>query len=340
MTHQLSTRYWPESERQPRWAEAIGSTYFPLSLEFKSDARFQGSLQIWETASTPLTLSRLRSSQLGYSRSKTQVSEDKDAFYLVTVPRRAEVHFEQDGRELHCQPGGFIFERGDAPYRFHYAADNDLWVFKLPERILQGQLRGAERYTRFCFDARRGLGRIFVDQLAMCAARFDECDQAARHMLLEQALSTLMMTLRQDERVLNSESSNLAALHLQRIERYVEQHLCSAELSPQQVADACGMSVRYLHKLFASTPFSLGEWVRLQRLEAVYRRLRDPHCHLSIGELALRWGFSDQSQFTRSFRQRFGCSASEARAAQHQASSLGGKLQLRGQSQTERGPNA
>ncbi|WP_439861810.1 helix-turn-helix domain-containing protein [Pseudomonas sp. MBLB4136] len=313
MAHQLSTRFWPESERQPRWAEAIGSTYFPLTLEFNSSASFQGSLKIWETGSTPLTLSRLRSSQLGYSRSKAQVSEDPEPCYLVTVPRRTEVHFEQDGRVLHCRPGGFIFERGDAPYRFHYAADNDLWVFKLPERALHGQLRGVERYTRFCFDAQRGLGRIFVDQLAMCAARFDECDEAARHMLLEQACSTLLLALRQDERVLNSENSNVAALHLRQIERYVEQNLCSPELAPQQVAQACGISVRYLHKLFSTTPYSLGEWIRLQRLEAVYQRLRDPHCHLTIGELAFRWGFSDQAQFSRSFRQHFGCTASEAR---------------------------
>lgn len=131
MTDQLSTRYWPEGERQSRWAEAIGNTYFPLSLEFNSSAIFQGSLKIWKTGSTPLALSRLRSSQLGYSRSESQVSEDTEPCYLVTVPRLTEVHFEQDGRELHCKPGGFIFERGDAPYRFHYSCDNDLWVFKL-----------------------------------------------------------------------------------------------------------------------------------------------------------------------------------------------------------------
>ncbi|MNO80631.1 Transcriptional activator NphR [compost metagenome] len=315
MANKLSTRYWPDSERQPRWAEAIGSAYFPLSLEFAPNASFNGSLQIWETQSTSLTLSRLRSSQLGYSRSKAQVSEDREACYLVTVPRRSEVHFEQDGRALHCRPGGFIFERGDAPYRFHYACDNDLWVFKLPERALHGQLRGAERYTRLCFDAKRGVGRIFVDQLAMCAARFDECDNTARHMLLEQALSTLLMALR-------NESSNLAALHLQRIEHYVEQQLGNPELTPQTVADACGLSVRYVHKLFTCTPYSLGEWIRLRRLEAVNRALNDPNCHLSIGELAMRWGFSDQAQFTRSFRQHFGCTAREVRAGALRHSSM------------------
>jgi AraC-like DNA-binding protein len=47
----------------------------------------------------------------------------------------------------------------------------------------------------------------------------------------------------------------------------------------------------------------------------VHRQLCDPHCHLSIGQLAFRWGFADQAQFTRAFRQRFGCTAREVRAA-------------------------
>ena len=74
-----------------------------------------------------------------------------------------------------------------------------------------------------------------------------------------------------------------------------------------------GRTLRCQHKLFATTSYTLCEWIRLQRLEAVHRQLRDPHCHLSIGELAFRWGFSDQAQFTRAFRQQYGCNPREVR---------------------------
>ena len=75
------------------------------------DYLVDGHLQRWSTPSTPLSLSRLRSSQLGYSRSKAHIGQDHDAFYLVTVPSRSEVHFEQDGHQISCSPGGFIVER-------------------------------------------------------------------------------------------------------------------------------------------------------------------------------------------------------------------------------------
>ncbi|WP_027593514.1 helix-turn-helix domain-containing protein [Pseudomonas sp. LAIL14HWK12:I7] len=315
MPTELSTHGWPQPERQARWAEAISDTYFPLSLEFAAEQPFDGHLQRWSTPSTPLSLSRLRSSQLGYSRSKAHIGQDTDAFYLVTVPSRSEVHFEQDGHPVSCRPGGFIVERGDAPYRFHYRAENDLWVLKLPERALKANLLGHKRYTRHCFDASQGLGRIFVEQLDLCARHFDASPAAARHLLLEQASATLLLALQQDERVLGSEGSNLSTLHLTRVEHYVLQNLGDPDLSPQAVATACGLSLRYLHKLFSITPYTLGEWVRQQRLEAVHRQLCDPHCHLSIGQLAFRWGFADQAQFTRAFRQRYGCTAREVRAA-------------------------
>lgn len=315
MPTEISTHSWALPERQARWAEAVSDTYFPLSLAFAAEQPFDGHLQRWSTPSTPCSLSRLRSSRLGYSRSKAQIGQDREAFYLVTVPSRSEVHFEQDGHQLSCRPGGFIVERGDAPYRFHYAAENDLWVLKLPESALKGHLRGHRRYTRHCFDATQGLGLIFVEQLDLCARHFDANPQVARHLLLEQAMTTLLLALQQDERVLGSEGSNLSTLHLTRVEHYVLQNLANPELSPQAIANACGLSLRYLHKLFSSTAYTLGEWVRQQRLEAVHRQLRDPQCHLPIGELAFRCGFADQAQFTRAFRQYFGCTAREVRAA-------------------------
>ena len=80
MPTELSTHGWPQPERQARWAEAISDTYFPLSLEFAAGQPFDGHLQRWSTPSTSLSLSRLRSSQLGYSRSNAHIGQDHEAF--------------------------------------------------------------------------------------------------------------------------------------------------------------------------------------------------------------------------------------------------------------------
>lgn len=41
--------------------------------------------------------------------------------------------------------------------------------------------------------------------------------------------------------------------------------------------------------------------------------LRDPSCRKSISEIAYRWGFADQAQFSRHYRAQFGKTPSEAR---------------------------
>lgn len=315
MSLELSTQGWTASECQERWTETIIDTYFSLSLDFAAEQPFDGYLQRWSTPTSDLSLSHLLTSPIDYSRNQAQIGQDHDAFYLVTLPCRADIHFQQSGNDILCNPGHFILERGDSPFHFRQHNENELWVLKLPESALKGHLRGPERYTRYSFDATRGLGRIFFEQVSACARHFDDCPESSRHVLLEQILATLLLTLQQDDRVLSSEGSSLSALHLSRVERYVQQNLGDPDLSPQTIANACSLSLRYLHKLFSSTPHTLSEWIRQQRLEMVYRQLRNPQCHLSIGELAFRSGFSDQAQFTRAFRQRFGSTAREVRTS-------------------------
>ena len=90
---------------------------------------------------------------------------------------------------------------------------------------------------------------------------------------------------------------------LQRVQRHILQNLHNPCLSPKNVARAEGLSVRHLHRLFAAAGISLGNWIRLRRLECCAIDLRDPsHAHETITEIAFRWGFSDSSGFSRAFR--------------------------------------
>jgi AraC-like DNA-binding protein len=75
---------------------------------------------------------------------------------------------------------------------------------------------------------------------------------------------------------------------------------------PKAVARACYVSVRQLHRLFAREGVTFGTWVREQRL----RRCRDDLAdlalsHLTIAEIATRWGFRSPPHFTRTFEARY-----------------------------------
>lgn len=105
-----------------------------------------------------------------------------------------------------------------------------------------------------------------------------------------------------------------AAAWEQHVKSYVEQHLSEPELNARRIADALGITARYVQIIFAHMQTTASNYILEARLRLVAERLRNETA-ARIGDLALEAGFSDLSHFCRRFRDRFGVSAREFRAA-------------------------
>jgi acetamidase/formamidase/AraC-like DNA-binding protein len=94
----------------------------------------------------------------------------------------------------------------------------------------------------------------------------------------------------------------------------IERKLDDPELTPAKVAQAEGISERYLQKLFEGTGSSFTHYLRERRLQRTRADLSNPaEAHHSISEIAFRSGFNDSAHFSRAFRHRFGLSPREFR---------------------------
>lgn len=103
-----------------------------------------------------------------------------------------------------------------------------------------------------------------------------------------------------------------AAAWEQRLRQYVEQHLGETELGADRMAEAWGISARYVQMIFARMGTTASHYILERRLQVVAERLRREGA-ARIGDIALEAGFSDLSYFCRCFRSRFGVSAREFR---------------------------
>ncbi|MDE2397240.1 MAG: helix-turn-helix domain-containing protein [Burkholderiales bacterium] len=291
------------------WRDVIASAYFNLQLSFEGADRFAGRLDRWDMGG--VQLSRLESNRLAYRRLR-QHCQAQERQVLVTVPFRSEVEFSQLGRRTRCAPGSYLLELSEEPYEFGHGGDNAMWVLKVPVAALKARIGEPSRFCARPYDSSQGVGRLFSDYLQLATRHCEQAHDASVMSLMgSQLVELLAVSLQGHPDALQSSHSAVRDAHLARIEAYVHQHLDDPELAPQQIADACGISLRYLHLLFKDTDESLSQWIRDQRLQLAHERLAAAAPRTSIAQIAYGLGFGDQAQFSHAFRRRYGYPPSE-----------------------------
>ncbi|WP_242678835.1 helix-turn-helix domain-containing protein [Rhodobacter calidifons] len=311
MKSTITTRGVDRAARSRHWHETIARAYFPLDLTFPQPEAFDGELTSWDLGG--VSISRLTSDPLLYRRLPRHFREPGPEEFLVTLPARSEVRFAQGGREVRANPGAFFIERSHEPYEFSHAEPADLWVMKLGKDMLGGRIRAPDRFCSLQFDATNGANGLFVDMVHLIPGRYDAMTEETRAIVGRQLVDLLALAIQSDDRVLTSGASSVRAAHLARIEAFVRRHIDDPALGPDKVAAGCGISVRYLHELLRDTNMTLGQWIRDTRLMAAMEDLQNPADRRAIGEIAYARGFTDQAQFSRAFRARFGVTPKEAR---------------------------
>lgn len=294
--------------KQNMWRQAVSETYFQLDVRFANHDRFEGRLSSWQLGE--ITLSHLQSAPASYHRltQHLQHLSGEEAF-LLTLPMDQPVAFTQMRRQVECTSGNFLLELSHEPYRFSYERANRLWVLKIPHRVLSRHLHLPERYVAQHWSGHDGVGLLLQQYLHMCGQQLQySTDNASRQLMGKQLLELFTHLVQQDEQRLLLPASNTRRNHLQRIEHYVRHHLDDGGLSPQKVAVACHISVRYLHDLFGDTGISFGQWLKQERLQTAYHTLTRPQFNDTLATLAYHVGFTDQANFSRAFKQQFGTS--------------------------------
>lgn len=294
--------------RSSEWTKLVSESYFPLELDFLDPLHFNGQLS--RTSLGHVALSRLTSDPALYERRRAHIRETREEEYLITLPCASSVRFRQMGREARCEPGGFIIERGDEPYRFSYEQANDLCVLKVGRKALAERTRNPDRFCAQTFNATTGTAGLFAAMVGHAQAQSDRLSAGSNETIGRQLLELLGLALDEGTDASDSSISAVRAAHLVRIERFIRLNLKNPDLSPDLIAGGCGISKRYLHDLFKDQNGTVNQYVRDQRLIAARDRLHAGP-DLSIAEVSYRFCFADQAQFSRLFKARFGMTPSE-----------------------------
>jgi AraC family transcriptional regulator len=130
---------------------------------------------------------------------------------------------------------------------------------------------------------------------------------------LSQALAVYLIRRYTDGQLTNGQSSAIPKWRIRRAQDFMRENLTNG-ISLKEIADAAGdVSPYHFSRLFKqATGYSPYQFLIECRVLTAQQLLRAKR-ELSLGEIAFRCGFADQSAFTRCFRQRTGLTPKQFR---------------------------
>ena len=269
------------------------------SIDVRADKKAVGSYSII----------RLRSKTgLSFLRSWSHIQEDATDVMVLWFVKRGRLCISHHGQRSVATAGEFTITKSMKPFSIECETDEDslhevvhvivpAHEFRrfIPREIKSGFTvdlsgRGLALAERIVSDVFHGAG---------------ELSEQTEQLLLNGAMAAVAEVISdRDDCFLVRQS--LREQRLEEVLRYIDIHLSDPHLSAGMVAEACGISPRYLSALLKQngTPFSELVWDKRVKTASQWLSTSRPS-DISIAEIAFRVGFKSPAHFSRMFKRVF-----------------------------------
>jgi AraC-like DNA-binding protein len=285
---------------------------FPLrsSFEYRDDAPFHSR---WTSAQVG-DGSAIRWSCAAHTtiRTDNDIADSSATGYGILYALSGGAQVIQNGEVLEANAGTAVIYDADAPAKVNMSetGSREYFFITFPRHLIHASAAN----DTFTSPARTLTMRSpllhGLDYLAGVLARqsgeeLERVYNACLHLFT----ADFLMAQRDDAS--SSRDECAAAYLLARMRVEIDREAGNTALSPEWLAERFGISVRHVHKVFASQGLTCQSYITDLRLNYARKDLCASSVKLRIATLAYRWGFNDPSSFGRAFRNRFGCSPGE-----------------------------
>jgi len=308
----------PPDDRIEIIRDAIWTGVMPVEIDYD---RHHPGLQIEVLCRLadvgPVNFSSARSTPTMLRRTPALARQDHDPKVFLAVQVSGTSMFAQGDNQAVLRAGDMAVYESTRPYTVLNTNRTELHYFQVP--------RSALSLADATIDAVAGL-RIGPDNnplAAVVAHYFDTLGSTdvLDHPRAAEAIAGPSIDLIRALLTTHVADAQLAAAPMQgslalRVQEYVRAHLADRDLSAATIAAAHHVSVRHLYAELERAGVGLQDTIRSLRLQECRRALRDPaSAHLTVSSIGARWGFVDASHFGRVFRDAYGMTPREWRAA-------------------------
>ncbi|MGU7783156.1 AraC family transcriptional regulator [Burkholderia sp. PU8-34] len=285
------------------WSDLLQAAYFPLDVRVAPDFR---TGQIERVDVGGIRACSLRCDPMIAERRQSLRAADAQEFYVIEIPRQEPVHVRQRGRENPVLPGDFSIVNGAEPYLFATYRPNVVQTLRIPCRPLRQRLPGLDDWLARTCSGTQPCTPLFLDFAASYVRHAHALSPDAQGRIEQHLLDLLVMAL--TGAGADGSESSVRGAHRQRALRYIEEAFSHAALQPADVAQAIGVSERYLQKILSDKQETVTALIRKRRILEAKRLLASRRQNgLTVTQIALMVGFSDSAHFSRVFRRETGC---------------------------------
>ncbi len=299
----ISTAKAPRRGRLQFWNELASQTFNNLQVDALDPDGFTGEMV--RASIGQLTV-------MSANSAPACVTRVNDPYRNAAGLKAFDLHFQLSGRSLNRQAGRQAdLEEGDftlcdasRPYVVRFTEANHMLCIKIPVTPLAERLGDLDRLICMPMSGQTGPGAMLSSFLRTLWTQVDHPgDEDWAETVSDVVLDLIGLAYRPLNERQTAQSAQ--AQLLDRAKAFIDEHICDPDLSGAVIADALGVSQRYVQMLFAGAGSTPSAYILERRLKLAAERLRRAE-DKGITQVAMAVGFNDLTHFGRAFRRRYG----------------------------------
>jgi AraC-like DNA-binding protein len=312
MRFHYSTDDLSPDEREPYWREVWSKLVFrvthddrpdPSTFRADVDVMLAGRFAVLDVDTGHRTHQRTEREVAGDRKEMLYLLRPRCAFHTRIGPTSASAH------DLKFASG----DLGIASSEWHFnAAANCAISFDMlliPAAVLAPLLGGGQLTRPLVMPSGSPMGSLLGTAFDAAKTNLPSLSPEFGDAVLHNLCGLVALACGASEEGQSHGRKSVRAAHLEKAKRHIEQHLAESDLGPTTTADALGISLGYLHRLFEPTGTSFTQYVQRSRLMKCRDTLGSVSgAGRSVADIAFGWGFNSLATFYRAFAREFGSS--------------------------------
>lgn len=261
---------------------------------------------------------------VGVRRAWRHIREGNSTVYVLWLPVEGQVKFSQDSmHDIIAGPRSAAITFGDRPFNIRAITEPGETFCQInvliPAHIIRTYLPSVDHFCGRSFTEGAAAIEIAASLFSTMLSSAENLTDSAAELLTRAAVETLCEALKLEagdfDPQLNQRQSQLRT-----VEKFLDRHMSAQNLCASNVAEGCGISLRYLHYLMKMTGKTFSQYLWDMRLQRANEWLADPlFRHFKIVDIAYMAGFKNASHFSHLYNRTFEMSPKQARADQPDA---------------------